>query len=199
MSTQPVIENNKKCSGCEACLQICPTGAIKMAKKDKCFAYPIVNKEKCTQCGLCDNICPTLKQREKTTHNIKVYEGFYLDDSERVSSASGGIATAISKRVIKSKGVVFGVRYAKDFKCCEYVRIENDDDIKNFKGSKYCESNKNDNYKRAKDELNKEKTVLFIGLPFDIAGLKAFLGKEYDNFTGKLKFDGEYLNGQVFS
>ena len=38
-----------------------------------------------------------------------------------------------------------------------------------------------DSYEKIKMNLNDNKQVIFIGLPCQIAGLKLYLGKEYDN------------------
>ena len=44
--------NKQKCTGCGACVEICPVSAIKI-KKDKA----VVSKE-CIECGACVNECP---------------------------------------------------------------------------------------------------------------------------------------------
>jgi heterodisulfide reductase subunit A len=60
LSADRVIEPNKAylanpeaCTGCEACLEICPENAIKMVK-DK----PVINQVMCSGCGACIPECP---------------------------------------------------------------------------------------------------------------------------------------------
>ena len=44
--------DKKKCSGCGACVEICPVNAIEI-KKDKA-----VVSDECVECGACVNQCP---------------------------------------------------------------------------------------------------------------------------------------------
>ena len=50
-----------------------------------------------------------------------------------------------------------------------------------YKKSKYVESDIGDSFRRIKMELINGRNVLFCGTPCQAAGLKRFLGKEYDN------------------
>jgi electron transport complex protein RnfB len=42
------------CLGYGDCVNVCPTGAIKMSEK----GVPVIDEEKCTGCGLCVKACP---------------------------------------------------------------------------------------------------------------------------------------------
>lgn len=42
-----------KCTGCTACLNICPKKAISMVEGQDGFKYPVIDQEKCIDCGLC--------------------------------------------------------------------------------------------------------------------------------------------------
>ena len=48
------IVDEPNCTGCEACVDSCPTGAISMAN-DKAK----VNADDCTDCEACVDACPT--------------------------------------------------------------------------------------------------------------------------------------------
>jgi len=50
----PAIVNKDECTGCEACVEACPTEAISM---DGDFAF--VNADECTDCEACVEACPT--------------------------------------------------------------------------------------------------------------------------------------------
>jgi ferredoxin len=43
-----------KCTGCMACLKVCPVEAIRGAKK----MVHIIDQERCIKCGRCFNVCP---------------------------------------------------------------------------------------------------------------------------------------------
>ena len=47
--------------------------------------------------------------------------------------------------------------------------------------SKYVQANTGNSFKQAKDDVDIGKTVLFSGTPCQIAGLKAYLRKDYAN------------------
>ncbi|RLC63913.1 MAG: hypothetical protein DRI48_08040 [Chloroflexi bacterium] len=53
MSTQIMWIDVTRCTGCGACVEVCPTGAITLAD-----AQAHVNEETCTGCGACANVCP---------------------------------------------------------------------------------------------------------------------------------------------
>ena len=50
-----------------------------------------------------------------------------------------------------------------------------------MRNSKYLQSDTGDTYSKVKSLLRIEEQVLYIGTPCQIAGLKAFLRKPYDN------------------
>ena len=45
--------DKEKCIGCQACVQVCPVGAIQM--KD---GKAEIDMDKCIRCGKCHDICP---------------------------------------------------------------------------------------------------------------------------------------------
>ncbi len=50
----PRIVNEEACTGCAACVEVCPVEAIKM-ENDKA----VIDKDACIDCGACDPECPT--------------------------------------------------------------------------------------------------------------------------------------------
>ena len=46
------------CTGCTACVNVCPRQCILMRVDEEGFYYPIIDKEKCIECGLCEKVCP---------------------------------------------------------------------------------------------------------------------------------------------
>jgi ferredoxin len=50
----PAKVDKEKCSGCESCVEECPTEAIKMAED-----IAQVDNDTCTDCGACVEACPT--------------------------------------------------------------------------------------------------------------------------------------------
>ena len=93
-------------TGCAACCNGCPKGAIRMVPDREGFLYPQVT-DGCVQCGHCTHICPVLKQREPRTEPAAfiVWNG---DEAVRRDSTAGGAFSALAEYVLEGGGVVFG-------------------------------------------------------------------------------------------
>lgn len=174
------ICSKEDCTGCFACYNICPVNAIKMQEDEHGFIYPQVCEDKCRKCDLCKSICPVINKVE--FKEIKKCYAMYAKDEEiREKSSSGGAATVFSQYILKNKGVVYGATFNKNNIEVRHIRITEIEDLEKLRGSKYVHSYVYDSYMLVKKDLLDSKKVLFIGTPCQIAGLKAFLKKEYDN------------------
>jgi coenzyme F420-reducing hydrogenase beta subunit len=176
--------DQKECCGCGACMNICPRDAIIMDIDKYGFYIPKIIQEKCIHCDLCNVICKRVNEKVCKENEVKfdiAYAGYLQLPKELLKSASGGFAYSIMRHYVKNGGVVFGVRYKNDFRSCYYTKAETIRDCKSFRGSKYIQSLKGHIFREVKDLLNQGRNVLFIGLPCDVAGLKAFLNMTYDN------------------
>lgn len=169
-----------KCTGCCACSNICPKDAISMNEDNEGFKYPVVDENKCINCGLCVNVCPTINKQIKINNDIKAYACINKDTDIRLKSSSGGIFSVIADYILSNNGIVFGAAFDKAWNV-EHTYIEDIDDLDKLRTSKYVQSYIGVNYKYVKEFLEKGKLVLFTGTPCQIAGLKAYLGKDYDN------------------
>jgi coenzyme F420-reducing hydrogenase beta subunit len=104
-----------------------------------------------------------------------------LKDTEDIyNSASGGAFYALAKMYIDRGGVVFGAAYDAFFSV-KHVAADSVEGLENLRKSKYIQSDIGNTYERAKELLEKDIPVLFSGTPCQIAGLTAFLGKDYRN------------------
>ena len=110
----------------------------------------------------------------------KVYAVKNINETVRMSSRSGGIFPALSDTILEEQGVVYGCILNEKFEAV-HVRADNKTERDKMCGSKYVQSKMGDTYKKVKLDLQSDKKVLFSGTSCQVAGLKAFLGKEYDN------------------
>lgn len=174
-----MICNKNECTGCFACYNVCPKNAINMIE-DKCgYIYPQIDDKKCINCKLCEKICPAIN-KVKFNAPIKCYAGKVKDIQKLAMATSGGIATQISEYFIDNNGIVYGASFVKN--CgIEHIRVDNKKELDKLRGSKYVHSYIKDSYKLVKKDLTDNKNVLFIGTPCQIAGLKKYLMKEYEN------------------
>ena len=63
----------------------------------------------------------------------------------------------------------------------EHRAVDNIGKLEALKGSKYVQSNTKNTYSEVKENLEKNIIVLYVGTPCQIAGLKKFLIKNYEN------------------
>ena len=173
------ITDKNNCCGCSACASICPKHCITMQSDNEGFLYPTVNIDKCVDCHLCERVCPCINS-EQLQNPIECFGAKNNDDSIRRQSSSGGIFTAIAEGVICKGGVVFGASFDNEWKVV-HTYTETTDGIAAFRGSKYVQSYIGDSFKQVEVFLKAGREVLFSGTPCQVAGLKRFLRKDYEN------------------
>lgn len=175
----PITICTKECSGCGACFSICPKNVITLIPNVEGFLFPVVDSEKCINCNLCAKVCPV---NNIDTSNSKTPEAFAVqaNDEIRLKSSSGGVFTVLASYIFKQGGYVCGAAFDDSGKICHQV-IYQENDLRLLQGSKYVQSAIGNTYKEVKNLLCSGKLVLFTGTPCQVAGLKSFLGKNYDN------------------
>lgn len=177
------IKEKKNCCGCNACGDVCHQDAITFHCDNEGFWYPLINKDKCTDCHLCEKICPMLNI-ESLKHNDwdepKVYGGYNKDIVIRFDSTSGGLFSLLAQAMYKQKGFVSGAIYTDDFKVVNFISNDKKD-LKRLRSSKYVQSNAEGLYKTIKQLLISGEKVLACGSPCQMAALRSYLRKDYDN------------------
>ena len=170
-----------KCTGCFACVNICPVKCISVQEDSYGELHPMVDESLCKQCGLCKKVCPN-NVNLSYAYPSHCYASWISDKAKRRICASGGIGTVMAEYVIRElQGVVFGSRYDNEL-CPVMTYTENIEELESFKGSRYVQSIVGkDTYIQVKDFLVLGRAVLFIGTPCQVVGLKTFLRKEYSN------------------
>lgn len=95
---------------------------------------------------------------------------------------SGSVFTSIMEAVLTRGGVIYGVIVDTD-NIVRHVRVASlqDPKLQKIPCSKYVKSEIRGIFPQVKQDLLAGKTVCFSGVPCQIAGLKGYLGKEYDN------------------
>ncbi len=174
-----VLKEKKDCCGCSACAQRCPKQCITMQSDNEGFLYPIVDTDKCIDCGLCEKVCPVINRNEPSKP-IAAYAAINKNEEIRLASSSGGIFTLLAEAIINEGGVVFGVKFNEKWQAV-FDYTETLEGIAPFRGSKYVQAVVGDAYKYAESFLKAGRKVLFTGTPCQIAGLKKYLRKDYEN------------------
>lgn len=174
------ITSKEDCCGCTACANICPKDAIIMKADNEGFLYPVNDKEKCIDCGMCKNVCPVLNKQVFDDFNQKAYLFQNKKENIREDSTSGGFFSSIAEYVINKSGIVIGASFDKNWKV-EHAEATTFEELSKFRKSKYVQSDLKEIFKNVKKYLNNKKIVCFSGTPCQVAGLKAYLQKDYEN------------------
>lgn len=173
------ITNKTDCCGCSACEQVCPKKCISLKSDNEGFWYPEIDKNICVECNRCQKVCPVLNQDAKRTP-MTVYAASNKDEEIRSRSASGGIFSVIAEKAISMGGYVFGVRFNKSHEVL-FDYTDNVEGIDNFRRSKYVQAWMGDTFSEVSKLLKLGKIIVFTGTPCQIAGLRHYLAKDYDN------------------
>ena len=169
-----------KCTGCAACMNICAHNAISLTEQGICgYIYPEIDQDKCIDCGLCVKTCP-VNTPVKFNAPLKAFAAISKDHHDLMTSASGGASSVLVNSVLNKNGIVYGC-VQRNYKHISHERIDKIEDAHLLKGSKYVQSHIGYIYRDVKEDLKTGKTVLFTGTPCQIAGLKSYLKKDYDN------------------
>ena len=171
------------CSGCMACRQICRAGAITTKKIDG-FLYPDINRDICKACGLCMKVCPVLNlkgQKGNCHENTQTCLAAWNKSTDvRMKSSSGGVFSALAEQVILQGGVVFGAAWDSNM-VLRHKAVECLEDLESIRRSKYVQSDVGDTFNQALRYLKAGRIVLYCGVHCQIAGLKSFVGENFDN------------------
>lgn len=170
----------KLCTGCSACYAACAKGAISMTPDAEGFSHPIIDSAKCVNCGLCAKACPVLV-RPAPRKPLAVYVAKAKDDELRMKSSSGGVFSLLARQVIFEGGIVFGAGFDHKDWHVMHKSAESEEELDDLRGSKYVQSEMGDVFRRVKTELESGRKVLFSGTPCQVAGLRLYLGKNYEN------------------
>ncbi len=174
----PELCNIDTCTSCQSCYNACPFDALQMRESALSTLIPDVDVSKCRECGLCEKACPVINPLQLSYPRMAM--ALYTRNADdRLSCSSGGAATLFARRIIKAGGVVYGATAKNGVP--RFVRVDKEEDLTLLKGSKYVFCNPGMIYKSAKADLDAGKRCLFIGLPCNVAALRRYLRKGYQN------------------
>ncbi|MCM1171696.1 MAG: polysaccharide pyruvyl transferase family protein [Clostridium sp.] len=172
-------KQNRNCVGCSSCVYSCSENVIGMTYNETGHYVATVDESMCIECGVCLEKCPV----RNTPKGVKLPEECFALQSEtdfRMQASSGGIFPLLSETFVKCGGYVAGAYFDENMKVCHGVT--NDvSEVKLFWESKYAQSDMGNTFPIIEQLLDEGNDVLFSGCPCQVAGLKAYLGADYDN------------------
>lgn len=177
------ISDKSQCCGCNACGDICPKNAISFVQDNEGFLYPEVDMNNCIDCHLCENVCPQLHAEELKKNDYKEPQciaAIHKNLEIRFDSTSGGMFTALAEKMLKDGGYVGGAIYTEDWGVKWFISNKSED-LSLLRSSKYLQSNSEGLYRELKRLLVDGEKVLFCGLPCQVAAVRSYLKKDYEN------------------
>ena len=171
-----IICKEEYCTGCKACGDVCPVGAIEYNKNHEGFWYPKINTVKCINCGKCIKTCPQNNEPYLLRDTKKCLAAYSKEDFYRIQSTSGGLFPLFAEKIIEFGGSVYGCKYCDDYKGVVHSDAETKDEILALCGSKYVQSDTEGVYRKIAEKLSSGKRVLFCGTPCQVAALYKYLG-----------------------
>lgn len=169
----------KRCTGCAACMNDCVANAISMKEHEDGFAYPEIDTSRCINCGQCRRACPELSgavfhERPSECHAVMA------TDEIRAVSSSGGVFSLLAWACLNKGGVVYGAAFDNELKL-RHVRADSVAEMNALRGSKYLQSAIGRSFCQVRDDLASRRKVLFVGTPCQVAGLRNFLNRDFEN------------------
>lgn len=177
------IKRKEDCCGCNACGDACPKGCITFETDIEGFSYPVVDKYTCINCHLCEKVCPIInidKLKKNDFKQPETHAAVSKNIMTRFASTSGGMFTVLAQQMYKQGGYVGGAIFDEGWMVSQL--ISNDKaDLEKIRGSKLHQSNSQGFYDKVKELLKAGEKVLVCGMPCQMAALRAFLKKDYEN------------------
>jgi len=150
-----------------------------MERDGEGFLSPIVNQVLCIECGLCSRICPVDNPTYANSAKPRCF-AIMAPDMLRLESSSGAVFPVLAEKILAEGGVICGAAFREDWSV-GHIIVDDRAGLEKLKGSKYVQSDLGNCFTQVKDLLEDGRKVLFSGTPCQVAGLKAFLRKDFEN------------------
>lgn len=179
------------CSACGACISICKNLSISLEKDIIGQSFPVINTNKCIQCHACEKVCPVLYM--PAVHKPqKAYAAWSLNEEQRHTSASGGVAYELYRYALSCGYKVVGALQNKDFSVTLNL-ASSLEEITPFKNSKYVFSECYKLYPQLREALICGEKILIVGVSCQIAAMRNL----YEKYTDQIVFVEILCHGMV--
>jgi len=157
------------CTGCSACVAVCPVKTVEMKENKLGFIEPI-NSSECKNCGICTEVCPVIHEELVNSAEPKDTYSTWSNSSDVLKESSpGSIFYEVARLVIEAGGKVSG-SVMKEHRPHHIIS----DDLKEvgwMRGAKYIQSK----ILRVFSTIGcttQDSPFLFYGTPCQVAAVK---------------------------
>ena len=182
MKNSPPLFPPDRCTGCMTCIEFCSPKALKPVIDEYGILRVKLDNALCIHCNRCSDICPVLHAASwsRPKEEPLVFAAWAKEQTIRQQGATAGIFGALAAEIVRNGGCAFGavqegVRVLH--RCCE-----TSNELSFLQGSKYQQGNITGIHAAVLALLKNGRTVLFSGVPCQVAGLLAFLKNK--NYSG---------------
>ncbi len=182
-----ILDIKDTCTGCGACVSVCPKDALCLEYDNEGFYYPSLNESACINCGLCERSCQVF-DNDHAEENIQRHHFMAKAKDKAIvaKSSSGGAFSMLADYVLKQGGVVYGARYNFETERLEQASTETCT-IDELRKSKYIESYTGEIFRSVYENLKSGKIVLYVGTPCQVEGLTQYLKIKRADFSNLIR------------
>lgn len=165
-------QTNTACSGCGACVAVCPRQAISLDLDDAGFFRAVVREDRCVDCGLCQSVCVRFSPITggKDLRRAPLYALQSADDGIVRRCSSGGVAHELAAACLSKGWTVCGVIYDLENDRAVHRLIDSPEELPLLDGSKYLQSDTTA-LRQALDLARAGANIAVFGTPCQIGSL----------------------------
>lgn len=174
----PRLPDATRCTGCGACVDACPHGALREATDAAGFPYPALDAARCRDCSACQAVCPVLHAAAPEAAPAPApaaFIGTCRSHAVLFGSAAGGLFSALALRTLRRGGVVLGAAFGEDFTLTETL-AETPEGIAALRGLKYPQALAQGCFRAVRERLEAGRPVFACLPPCRAEALVRFLG-----------------------
>jgi len=182
-----ILHIDDLCTGCGACVSVCPKDALSMQEDGLGFYIPVLDNDKCINCHLCEKSCHAINMTMPTCPSMDFRPSMVKakDRDIVMKSTSGGIITLLANWALNHGGVVYGATYDYDKQRLAHTSTD-ECSFEKLRKSKYIESYTGNVFSQVNSKLKDNRIVVFVGTPCQIDGLIRFLEVKHTDTTNLL-------------
>lgn len=171
-----------KCTGCGLCYAMCPKECISFTKTYNGHVYPVIDENDCINCNKCVNNCIANQDTIiKNNARFGCYAAWCRNEQEHYESASAGLATTLSRSVLRQGGKVYGCAWNEKLEAV-HIGIDKEEDLNLLRKSKYTLSHISKNlYEDIKVQVSSGRLCLFIGVGCQCDAVRKYVGGNHNN------------------
>ena len=163
------------CSGCGACVAVCPKAAIRLELDAAGFLCAKVDDARCVNCGLCKSVCARFDAELDGVdlRTAKLYAVQSADPETVRRCSSGGLAHELALEAVRTGARVLGAVYDLQTNRVRHALVASAAEVARLDGSKYLQSDPQQAFQEALSLAKADPAARFavFGTPCQIAGL----------------------------